>query len=60
MRANYALVAGTLASGTALVVTSHANILHSCMTGLVYVGAISCIIAATYRKLATSKVHSDK
>jgi uncharacterized membrane protein len=47
---NYSLIALTLISGTYLVVSTHANMLQSCVTGLVYVLAVTLgTIAARYK-----------
>ena len=46
------LVGTTLVSGTALVATTHSNILSTCLTGLVYLGAVSFGIVAARGKLA--------
>lgn len=55
---SYALVIATIASGTALVFVSHANLVSACMTGLLYLGvALSGIIAAQ-RKLAKDTTRS--
>jgi hypothetical protein len=48
----YVLVAGTLASGTWLVVGTHAALLSSCISGLVYLGAVTVGLALSARKLA--------
>ncbi|MEK7152663.1 MAG: hypothetical protein AAB834_01840 [Patescibacteria group bacterium] len=52
LRVSYGLVALTLGSGTYLVWSTKAPILQSCMSGLMYISAVSLIIAATYYKLA--------
>lgn len=46
------LVFATLASGTYLVVSTHAAILGACMTGLFYLSGVSIGIFAATRKLA--------
>lgn len=49
-RANYALIALTLTTGTYLVVSANAPILKSCMSGLVYVSLVTLgTIAARYK-----------
>jgi hypothetical protein len=40
-RIHYSLIALTVASGTYLVVSLHAQLLETCVTGLVYVGIVS-------------------
>jgi hypothetical protein len=59
LKASYALVTLTLASGTYLVWSTHAQILQACMSGLAYVGAVSIGLVAVRRKLAREHV-SDK
>lgn len=39
--AAYSLIAATLASGTYLVVSAHSPLLPSCVSGLVYLAAVS-------------------
>jgi len=56
LHASYGLVALTLISGTYLVVSSGAHILQACVTGLMYVGAVSVGLVAVRYKLA--KVHA--
>lgn len=51
LHASYALVGLTVASGTYLVVASHAAMLRTCMMGLLYVGVTSAVIAAARQKL---------
>ena len=51
----YGLVGLTLASGTYLVVASHAAMLSSCTTGLIYIGVMFVAIYASHRKLASQK-----
>ncbi len=50
--AAYGLIGATLASGTYLVVSTHSPLLSSCVTGLVYLSAVSAGIFAASRKLA--------
>jgi len=52
LRASYALVALTLASGTYLVVTMHANLLSACASGLAYLTIAACGIIATRARLS--------
>jgi hypothetical protein len=52
INATYGLIALTLTSGTALVITTHSSILHSCVAGLVYVGVASSGALLAQRKLA--------
>lgn len=48
---SYSLVALTLASGTYLVLSTHTRLLPSCMTGLIYLGAVSSGLVLVSRKL---------
>jgi len=50
-----ASVAATLATGTYLVVSTHSNLLSSCMTGLFYLSATGAGIAAARYRLAHQK-----
>jgi hypothetical protein len=49
----YSLVGLTSASGTALVITAHANLVQTCVSGLLYLGFIFIAIAVARRRLAT-------
>jgi hypothetical protein len=50
--ATYILIGLTLISGTFLVITTHAPVLQSCVSGLVYVSIVSAGTLAMRRKLA--------
>jgi hypothetical protein len=52
LRASYALVGLTFASGFYLVWHEPAQMIRACTTGLVYLGVVSLGILATRRKLA--------
>jgi len=54
-RLAYGLVGGTLASGTILVIITHSPLLSSCLTGLIYLSAVSFGLALAYNKLAVQK-----
>ena len=54
----YGLVAGTLASGTALVVVTHSPLLSSCMSGLIYLAIVSFGLAAARHKLAAGEANN--
>lgn len=56
---SYGLVAATIASGTALVIVYHAQILSSCITGLVYIGVSLSLIMSAQRRLSASKIKSQ-
>lgn len=53
---SYGLVTATIISGTALVIVNHAQILSSCITGLVYIGVSLALILSAQRRLAISKI----
>lgn len=55
LKISYGLIGLTLASGTYLVVSTHAQMLSSCMTGLIYLGIVSAGILAARHKLATQE-----
>ena len=59
--ASYGLIGATLISGTALVVTNSASLLHACVSGLVYVTVVSVITAVSqvrFQKLQAVRVRS--
>ena len=45
------LLAGTLTSGTYLVLSSHASLLQACLTGLLYTGFVGTMAGATKYRL---------
>ncbi len=49
---SYGLVAGTLASGTYLVISTSSDLVSSCVTGLVYLAGVSLAIIGAKNKLA--------
>jgi hypothetical protein len=49
---SYSLVAATLASGTYLVVSTHAPLVSSCASGLIYLGITTAGLLAARRKIA--------
>lgn len=51
LRVSWSLVALTLASGTWLVISMQSALLHSCMTGLIYLAVVSAGIIAAQQKL---------
>ncbi len=57
--AAYALIAGTLISGTALVIARPAHILSVCESGLIYLGVASLGIATAHRRLAKETSKND-
>lgn len=52
IRVSYVLLALTIASGTYLVVSLQASMLHACLMGLLFVGMILVGTVAAQRKLA--------
>jgi hypothetical protein len=56
IKATYGFIGLTLASGTYLVISTHAGILHSCVSGLVYVCLASSGALVGQRRLAHEKV----
>ena len=52
LRVTYALVAGTLISGTALVMSDPVHLAKTCVVGLVYLSLVAIGIVATRHKLA--------
>lgn len=61
LRVSYGFIAATLVSGTYLVLSTHAPLLQSCRTGLLYLGVVSAGIAAAHYRLAhaTERVKTD-
>ncbi len=55
LQISYALIAGTLTSGTVLVVSSHAAVAPSCLTGLVYTAVVLTGVIAAHTRLARAK-----
>ena len=48
---NYALIATTIISGTYLVIETNSNILHACMSGLIYLSVTNALLlVAVMRK----------
>ncbi len=52
LRGSYALVLGTLTTGTYLVVINPAHMVTACTSGLIYLAVVSTAILAARRKLA--------
>ena len=53
LKTSYALIALTFASGFYLVWSEPAQMLHTCMSGITYLGIVSVGVLLTRRKLAT-------
>lgn len=51
LRVAYGMVGATLVSGTWLVISTHSNMLHSCETGLIYLGIVSAGLLSVRHKL---------
>ena len=54
LRASYALIALTLVTGSALVVSAPAHMLHACISGIIYVVIVTAMVMVARRKLVTS------
>jgi hypothetical protein len=52
LRINYGLMAGTIISGTYLVISTSVNILHTCLSGLLYVTSVSIMLTIVQHRLA--------
>lgn len=55
LRISYSLVALTLGTGTWLVISTGSPLLHSCITGLLYLSIVSAGIIAAQHKLKESR-----
>lgn len=55
---SYALVAFTIISGFYLIFTKPSHITQTCITGLLYLGAISFFLFSAHHRLANSKENS--
>lgn len=56
---SYGFIIATVASGTALLLTNPATLLHACISGVFYVTVVSLVTIATHvrvRKLATQSI----
>lgn len=53
--ASYALTAGTIASGTVLVVLGSAHILKTCVTGLVYTAIVLGLTSIAKQRLENTQ-----
>lgn len=56
IQASYGFLAGTLLSGSLLIVVVNASILRTCMSGLLYTAVMYFGIAAARAKLAKSVI----
>lgn len=55
----YALIASTLLSGGALVITNRSQVLHVCTSGLIYLTVVVALLTITQKKLATLPVNAQ-
>lgn len=53
--ATYGLIAGTLISGTALVIISQSNLVQSCVSGLLYLAAVGGAAILGRRRLVAQE-----
>ena len=60
VKITYGMMAFTIATGTYLVVTGPHHILSTCISGLVYVGAVSIGVIYAHQKLAREKIRIDE
>jgi hypothetical protein len=58
LRANYTLVAATIATGTFMVATQPVHMLQACLSGLLYTGFVGIALLAASRRLAASMVRA--
>lgn len=58
LQAGYTLTALTLASGTLLVFTAHANILRACMSGLLFTAMTLGMSAVSRKRLAKEHIEN--
>lgn len=55
LRSSYLLAGGTLSTGVLLIVISHASIVRTCLTGIVFFGIVAVLNETARRKLATQE-----
>lgn len=48
---SYGFIAATIASGMVLLMVSPSSSLHACVTGTVYLAAVSVVTIATHRRI---------
>lgn len=53
---SYGLMGLTLISGVLLIMQSQGHILETCITGILYVGAVSVLIVQAQRRLAAQRI----
>jgi hypothetical protein len=59
LRLSYSLVAATLVSGTYLVISTHAQILSSCITGLAYTGLVLGLISVARYRMGRDEIENN-
>lgn len=52
----YGLLAGTLVSGTVLVISTHSSILQGCLSGLFYTGFVGSMSGVVHYRLARQRL----
>ena len=55
----YGLVVATLASGIYLVIVLRAKLLETCLSGLLYLGVVSVLLAAARWRQATGHIKNN-
>lgn len=60
LRISYGLAVGTLASGALLILLSHASVIRTCVTGVVFLGVVSLLNESARLKLSTHQTTTDK
>jgi hypothetical protein len=56
LRASYAFIAATFASGTYLIVVDPAHLTTACLSGLTYLAFVSSVTIATHVRLAKQEI----
>ena len=59
LRASYALIAATLASGTYLVILQPTHLASACFAGLTYLALVGVATGIARRKFAYQKIKKD-
>lgn len=55
LKASYILAGGTLTTGVLLVVIGHANLVRTCLTGIVFFGIVSILNETARKRLAVQE-----
>ena len=56
VKAQYGLIAATLATGTVLVLSTGSHLMSACISGLAYLSAVSVFVFASKRKLSKQNI----